>query len=108
VHNEDGVRSVAPATTESEEGFLYWGRCPQTPGIYRIVARMAVLFGAAGAAPPTVTCLLHSGRWVGAPVASLRCRILRPGEASINRAVLQEKAQMQEHEKTLPKRSKVG
>jgi len=21
----------------------------------------------------------HSGRWVGAPVASLRCRILRPG-----------------------------
>ena len=27
---------------------------------------------------------LHSGRWVGAPVASLRCRILRPGKVSIN------------------------
>jgi hypothetical protein len=26
----------------------------------------------------------HSGRWVGAPVASLRCRIFRPGHASIN------------------------
>jgi hypothetical protein len=26
----------------------------------------------------------HSGRWVGAPVASLRCRILSPGEVSIN------------------------
>ncbi len=26
----------------------------------------------------------HSGCWVGAPVASLRCRILRPGEVSIN------------------------
>jgi len=37
---------------KSEEGFLTWGRCPQTPGIYRFPARMAVLFGAAGAAPP--------------------------------------------------------
>ena len=26
----------------------------------------------------------HSGRWVGAPVASLRSRTLRPGEVSIN------------------------
>jgi len=26
----------------------------------------------------------HSGRWVGAPVASLRCRTLRPGEVSIS------------------------
>ena len=26
----------------------------------------------------------HSGRWVGAQVASLRCPILRPGEVSIN------------------------
>jgi hypothetical protein len=30
----------------------------------------------------------YSGRWVGAPVASLRCRTLRPGEVSINRAAL--------------------
>ena len=28
----------------------------------------------------------HSGRWVGAQVASLRCLILRPGEVSINPA----------------------
>jgi hypothetical protein len=27
----------------------------------------------------------HSGRWVGARVASLRSPILRPGEVSINR-----------------------
>jgi hypothetical protein len=27
---------------------------------------------------------VHSGLWVGAPVASLRCHILRPGKASIN------------------------
>ena len=27
----------------------------------------------------------HSGRWIGARVASLRCPILRPGGASINR-----------------------
>ena len=29
----------------------------------------------------------HSGRWVGARVASLRCPILRPGKVSINRVV---------------------
>jgi hypothetical protein len=35
----------------------------------------------------------HSGRWVGARVASLRCLILRPGELSINRAARQTKTQ---------------
>src|SRR3954470_16939708 len=35
--------------------------------------------GAVSAAPH------HSGRWVGAPVASLRSRILRPGEESLSR-----------------------
>jgi len=24
-----------------QHAFLHWGRCPQTPGIYRVVARMA-------------------------------------------------------------------
>jgi hypothetical protein len=43
----------------------------------------------------------HSGRWVGAPVASLRCRILRPGEVSINRVKRSEK-------KKLLERSQVG
>ena len=32
----------------------------------------------------------HSGRWVGARVASLRCLILRPGEVSINRGAPKE------------------
>ena len=33
----------------------------------------------------------HSGCWIGARVASLRCLILRPGELSINRAARQTK-----------------
>ena len=37
------------------------------------------LFSLGRLAPPR-----HSGRWVGARVASLRCPILRPGKASIN------------------------
>ncbi len=39
------------------------------------------LFSLGRLAPPR-----HSGRRVGARVASLRCLILRPGEVSINRA----------------------
>jgi len=45
----------------------------------------------------------HSGRWVGARGASLRCPILRPGEASINRAARRKKT----HENFLPKPSPV-
>ena len=30
--------------------------------------------------PATLRALPHSGRWIGARVASLRCPILRPGE----------------------------
>jgi hypothetical protein len=56
-----------------------WGLCPQTPGIYRIF-RQNVCSRLGRQAPPR-----HSGRWVGARVASLRCPILRPGVASINR-----------------------
>ena len=48
--------------------------------------------------PPEWLCSLgrltpprHSGRWVGARVASLRCLILRPGEVSINRAARRKK-----------------
>ena len=52
------------------------GLCPRAPGIYRFRARMWLALGRL--APPP-----HSGRWVGAPVASLRCRTLRPGEPSI-------------------------
>ena len=46
----------------------------------------------------------HSGRWVGAPVASLRCRILRPGEVSIKRVACQMTTQLK---KLLPKVSPV-
>jgi hypothetical protein len=41
----------------------------------------------------------HSGRWIGARVASLRCPILRPGGASINRVTSRTKIL----EKLLPK-----
>ena len=44
------------------KAFFNWGRCPQTPGIYRIPARMAAAFlGAADAAPPRWRALPHSG-----------------------------------------------
>jgi hypothetical protein len=49
------------------------------------------LFSLGRLAPPR-----HSGRWVGARVASLRSPILRPGKASINHIELH-------CEKTLPK-----
>jgi hypothetical protein len=42
-------------------GFLSWGRCPQTPGIYRFAARMAVV-GAACAALPFRPLGRRSGR----------------------------------------------
>ena len=58
------------------------------------------LFSLGRLAPPR-----HSGRWVGAPVASLRCRTLRPGGVSILRAVAAETIPMQ---KSLPERSPVG
>ena len=62
-----------------KKAFFSWGRCPQTPGIYRVFRQNGCsLLGRL--APPR-----HSGRWVGARVASLRCPILRPGEVSINR-----------------------
>jgi hypothetical protein len=44
------------------------------------------LFSLGRLAPPC-----HSGRWIGARVASLRCPILRPGGASINRVTRREK-----------------
>ena len=55
-------RSAHLHKTKSEEGFLNWGLCPQTPGIYRFPARMAVLVGAAGAAPPFRPLGRRSGR----------------------------------------------
>ena len=42
-----------------------------------------------------------------ARVASLRCRILRPGEASINRAARSEKIKNAKTQQPLPERSQV-
>jgi len=57
------------------------------------------LFSLGRLAPPR-----HSGRWVGARVASLRSLILRPGEVSINRVARRMATQFQ---KLLPKVSPV-
>src|SRR5271155_4122221 len=74
--NRARVRVTGNSPT-AEERCFNWGLCPQPPGIYRFRARMLLV---GRLAPP-----LHSGRWVGAPVASLRCRTLRPGKVSIKR-----------------------
>ena len=69
--------SKPPLPDKAATGIVFtWGRRPQTPGIYRFRARMLLV---GRLTPPH-----DSGRWVGAPVASLRCRTLRPGEASIS------------------------
>ena len=47
------------------------------------------LFSLGRLAPPR-----HSGRWVGARVASLRCPILRPGKASISHSGLHAKRKL--------------
>ena len=75
------LHSFAPIN--KEKGILRWGLCPHASGIYRFTARIAGLLGAADAAPPHRCELRYSGRWLGAPVASLRRRILRPGPTSI-------------------------
>jgi hypothetical protein len=71
-----------------KKAFFSWGRCPQTPGIYRIFRQNGCsLLGRL--APPR-----HSGRWVGARVASLRSLILRPGKVSVNRVGRRRKIQL--------------
>ncbi len=47
---------------KSEEGSLTWGRCPQTPGIYRLPRQNGCFLGAAGAAPPFRPLGRRSGR----------------------------------------------
>ena len=61
VLNESAAVRLPWSKTKSEHGFLSWGRCPQTPGIYRFGARMAVV-GAAGVAPPFRRLGQRSGR----------------------------------------------
>ena len=60
-----------------ERSSLLRGRCPRAPGIYRFPPEWAQR---AAARRPSFRPL------IGAPVASLRCRILRSGEVSISRS----------------------
>src|ERR1019366_6639272 len=74
--------------------FLVGGAVPQPPWVSPFSPQEWFFFWG-GLAPPR-----HSGRWVGARVASLRSPILRPGEVSINRVGRRRKIQL---EKLLPK-----
>jgi hypothetical protein len=60
-----------------EDGFLSMGTLSPNPWDLPL-SRQNGCFVLGRLVPPR-----HSGRWVGAPVASLRCRILRPGKVSI-------------------------
>jgi hypothetical protein len=51
--------------------FLHWGRCPQTPGIYRVPARM-VATGTGVARPRAIPA-------AGSALGSHPCVALRPG-----------------------------
>jgi len=48
-------------------GWCHWGRCPQTPGIYRAPARIAVLLRNLGAAPPNPRDTAGGRRWARLP-----------------------------------------
>lgn len=79
-------RSPLP-TSNRKEAFLVGDAVPKPLGFSAFSPEWLVL---GRLTPPR-----HSGPWVGAPVASLRCRTLRPGEVSINQARCLEKIQMQ-------------
>ena len=87
-----------PAGTNRKRAFLDGDSVPMPLGFTAFPPEWLSSLGRL--APPR-----HSGRWVGAPVASLRCRILRPGGVTINHATAPQKIQMQ---KSLPERSKLG
>jgi hypothetical protein len=74
------------------------GRCPRAPGIYRLSARIP---GPGERGWIGRLALPESRPLAGAPVASLRCRTLRPGPASISLF-------RRRHEKDLLKRHRSG
>ena len=67
-----------------KEAFLVGDAVPKPLGFTAFPPEWLFFLGRL--APPR-----HSGRWIGAQVASLRCLILRPGEVSINRAAQRKK-----------------
>ena len=81
------------AKTNRKKAFLVGDAVPKPLGFSAIPPECLFSLGRPG--PPR-----HSGRWVGARVASLRCPILRPGKVSINRVGRRRKIQL---EKLLPK-----
>jgi len=90
---------LAGARSNRKKAFLDGDSVPMPLGFTAFPPEWLVFLGRL--APPR-----HSGRWVGAPVASLRCRTLRPGEVSINRAALVKR--IRTSKKNLPERSQVG
>ena len=81
-------RGLPQAKPNRKKAFLDGDAVPKPLGFTALPPEWLVSLGRL--APPR-----HSGRWVGAPVASLRCRILRPGEVSINRVRHREKTQIE-------------
>ena len=71
------------AKTNRKKAFLVGDAVPKPLGFTAFLPGWLVCLGRL--TPPR-----HSGRWVGARVASLRCPILRPGEVSINRGAPKE------------------
>ena len=81
-----GRYSMNPwSKTKAENGFLSWGPVPKPLGFTALEPEWLLL---GRLTPPR-----HSGAWVSARVASLRCLILRPGENSINCVARRKKAQ---------------
>jgi hypothetical protein len=78
--NGSGASGGRGSTGQREEGSpgKTWGRCPQTPGIFRFAARIPGQRVRFCSHPP------NPGRWVGARGASPQSSILRPGCISIS------------------------
>jgi hypothetical protein len=85
-------RSSPPPKSNRKGALLHGDSVPKPLGFTALPPEWFFCLGRL--APPR-----HSGRWVGAPVASLRCRIFRPGEFSIRSVAAAETNQWQ---KSLP------
>src|ERR1700676_2851292 len=64
--NEDAAGRSPQPKPNRKKAFFIGDAVPKPLGFTALPPEWLSV-GAAGAAPPTVTCLLHSGRWVGAP-----------------------------------------
>jgi len=74
-------RIAVPEQNQIERGLSILGdSVPKPLGFTAFTPEWQVCLGRLGR-PATLHAFPHSGRWIGAQVASLRCPILRPGEA---------------------------